>query len=190
MLLFRDMHTHTDTHTYTLNATTNLPPWPVQPSAGRSGSAGWAWRWCCKADPGTFSVWWVRSWTHCGSPRTPCEWNEPASPRRTARRPAWGAKRIVLGVLGGVLHILLHLVLASSRYTFLHNGSDNSDSHHFKNKKQLVPETPHPVVVVTSDGSKMSPRWVCSESVLCACCGVLIHLQAWTEATLQIQQPS
>lgn len=130
------------THTQnTMDATTNLPPWPVQLSAGRSGSAGWAWRWCCKADPGTFSVWWVRSWTHCGSPWTPCEWNEPASPWRRAGRLGRSTKRTVLAVLlGGVLHILLHLVLASSRYTFLHNGSDNSDSHHFtKNKKTTSP---------------------------------------------------
>lgn len=91
-----------------------LPPWRGQPFAGRSGWARWAWRWSCRAAPGTCAAWWARRWTGCGSPpphpwgwpRTPLAWRQTAPtagpcPLATAagrRRRLVGAR--TLGVQG------------------------------------------------------------------------------------------
>lgn len=55
-----------------------LPPLPELLFAGRSGSGGWAWRWCCKAGPGTSSGWWARRRTGCVLP-----WGPPRHPKST-----------------------------------------------------------------------------------------------------------
>lgn len=63
-----------------------LPPWRGRPFAGRNGWARLAWRWSCRAAPGTCAAWWARRWTGCDSPPPhPSEWpRTPLAWRRTA----------------------------------------------------------------------------------------------------------
>lgn len=63
-----------------------VPPWRGRPFAGRNGSVCWAWRWSCRAAPGTCAGWWAHRWTDCGSlPPHPWGWQRtPSAWTRTA----------------------------------------------------------------------------------------------------------
>lgn len=91
----------------------------MQLFVGRSDSRDWAWRWCCKADPGTFSVWWAHSWTHCGSRWTPYKCTPPVCTGRTSCRSGLGARESK--AKDSLLSILLQLP-ASWCMTSLHDA--------------------------------------------------------------------
>lgn len=77
-----------------------LPPWPGQPSAGRSGWGRWAWRWSCRTVPGTCAAWWARRWTGCGCP-PPRPWGWPRTPSAWTRTAPTGRPCPVATAAGG-----------------------------------------------------------------------------------------